>query len=208
MTEHRLTFFALVALIGIATPGPTVLLALSNGSQVGVRRSVPGMLGAMLSDVVLISFVAVGLGALLAASAFWYSSVKWAGIVYLGYLGFRLLRSKDKVSVQGHKALRRSASAPMIFLRSFVVAVTNPKGYLFFSAILPQFLAPHDPQPSQYAVLAVIFVTIDFVVMFAYASSGAQAVRFLEANGALWLDRVCGGVLLGLATSLALHRQR
>ena len=95
MSVMSLLVFSLVALLAIVTPGPTVLLALTNGSRYGVRRSVPGMLGAVASDFVLVGAVALGLGALLAASEFWFSVVKWVG------------------------------------------AVTNPKGYLFCSALLP-----------------------------------------------------------------------
>jgi threonine/homoserine/homoserine lactone efflux protein len=86
MTQPLL-IFAVVAFIGIATPGPTVLLALTNGSRFGVRASLPGMAGAVLSDFVLIPAVALGLGALLAASEFWFSVVKWVGVAYLAYLG-------------------------------------------------------------------------------------------------------------------------
>ena len=74
--SQALLVFAFVALIAIATPGPTVLLALTNGSRFGVRASLPGMAGAVLSDFVLISAVAVGLGALLAASEFWFAVLK------------------------------------------------------------------------------------------------------------------------------------
>jgi hypothetical protein len=87
------------AFIGIATPGPTVLLALTNGSRYGVRASVDGMIGAVLSDFVLVSAVALGLGALLATSEFWFSAVKWVGVAYLAYLGMRLLRSKGTIEI-------------------------------------------------------------------------------------------------------------
>ena len=90
MTLATLLVFSLVALIAIITPGPTVLLALANGSRHGVRRALPGMLGAVLSDFVLVGAVALGLGALLAASEFWFSVVKWAGAAYLAWLGLRL----------------------------------------------------------------------------------------------------------------------
>src|SRR4051812_11423344 len=76
--HQTLLIFSIVAFVGIATPGPTVLLALTNGSRFGVRASIPGMAGAVLSDFVLISAVAIGLGSLLAASAFWFSVVKWS----------------------------------------------------------------------------------------------------------------------------------
>jgi threonine/homoserine/homoserine lactone efflux protein len=207
MTQ-TLLIFSLVALVGIATPGPTVLLALTNGSRFGVRASLPGMAGAVLSDFVLICAVAVGLGALLAASEFWFSVVKWVGVAYLAYLGIRLLRSKGTLAVPDEQSSAAGrASSRAIFLRSLLVAVTNPKGYLFFSAFLPQFIVPTEPQLVQYVALAVTFATIDFVVMIGYASAGAQAVRFLRARGVLWLDRLCGGALLALAGSLALYRK-
>ena len=74
MTLTTALLFSIVALVTIAAPGPTVLLALSNGTRYGVRRSVPGMLGAVASDIVLVTAVALGLGALLAASEFWFSA--------------------------------------------------------------------------------------------------------------------------------------
>lgn len=206
MTE-TLLIFSVVAFIGIATPGPTVLLALSNGSRFGVRASLPGMAGAVLSDFVLISAVAAGLGALLAASEFWFSVVKWVGVVYLTYLGVRLLRSKGTLPVPFEENGSARMPARAIFLRSFLVAVTNPKGYLFFSAFLPQFIVVSQPQLPQYTALAITFATIDVIVMLGYATAGAQAIRFLRARGALLLDRICGGALLALAGSLALYRR-
>jgi threonine/homoserine/homoserine lactone efflux protein len=208
MTEITLLAFALVSFIGIATPGPTVLLALTNGSRFGVRRALVGMTGAVLSDLVLIGAVALGLGALLAASEFWFSVVKWIGAGYLAFLGIMLLRSKGTLNEMLHAtAANGSGSARAIFLKSFLVAVTNPKGYLFFSAFLPQFIVSSEPQIPQYALLALVFASIDFVVMAGYAALGSQAVKVLKQSGALWLDRICGGALLALAGSLAFYRR-
>jgi threonine/homoserine/homoserine lactone efflux protein len=208
MAAVTLLAFALVAFIGIATPGPTVLLALSNGSRFGVRRACVGMTGAVMSDFVLIGAVALGLGALLAASEFWFSVVKWVGVGYLAFLGVLLLRSKGALDA----TLRSDStlvgrSARSIWLRSFLVAVTNPKGYLFFTAFLPQFIDPASPQARQYLLLALVFAAIDFAVMLGYALLGSRAVRLLRRSGALWLDRVCGGALLALAGTLAFYRR-
>ncbi|VWM19444.1 LysE family translocator [Burkholderia lata] len=208
MHETTLLIFAAVAFVGIATPGPTVLLALTNGSRYGVRRAAYGFAGAMLSDFVLIVAVALGLGALLMASAFWFSVVKWLGAAYLAYVGIRLLMSKGQLDVAvadgGAASSGRNAS---IFAKSFLTAVTNPKGYLFFSAFLPQFLDPSAPLAPQYVALAVTFALLDGVVMFGYALLGARAVRLLKRAGALWLERTCGAMLLALAGSLALYRR-
>ncbi|WP_105401200.1 LysE family translocator [Neorhizobium sp. T7_12] len=207
MSDVTLLAFAIVAFIGIATPGPTVLLALTNGSRYGLRRALPGMAGAMISDFVLIGAVALGLGALLAASEFWFSVVKWLGAGYLAFLGLMLLRSKGSLDVTAGDAAAGSGSATSIFLKSFLVAVTNPKGYLFFSAFLPQFIVPDAPQFQQYAILALVFALIDMAVMFGYALLGSRAVHLLKKKGALWLDRLCGGALLALAGSLAFYRR-
>ncbi|RYC12058.1 LysE family translocator [Ciceribacter ferrooxidans] len=208
MTDVTVLAFSLVAFIGIATPGPTVLLALTNGSRFGMRRACFGMIGAVLSDFVLIGAVALGLGALLAASEFWFAVVKWVGVGYLAFLGVMLMRSRGTLDV----SLRASGedgtgSAWSLLLKSFLVAVTNPKGYLFFSAFLPQFINPSVPQSQQYLILALVFAGIDFLVMFGYAALGSQAVRMLRTSGALWLDRICGGALLALAGSLAFYRR-
>lgn len=208
MTILTILAFALVAVAVIATPGPTVLLALTNGSRFGLARALPGMMGAVLSDFILVGAAALGLGALLAASEFWFTVVKWIGVGYLAFLGVMLLSSKGALSERLNAADDGgSGSARSIFLKSFLVAVTNPKGYLFTSALLPQFISTGAPQIPQYVIIALVFAGIDFSVMFAYALLGSRAVRLLKRSGALWLDRVCGVTLLALAGSLAFYRR-
>lgn len=211
MNTPTLLAFAVVAVVGIATPGPTVLLALANGSRYGVRRAGFGVAGAVTSDLILIGAVALGLGALLAASEFWFTVVKWLGIAYLAHVGIALLRSTGQ-GVPAETAPPGQAEAGpgtprALFLRSLLVAITNPKGYLFFTAFLPQFVAPGEPQAPQYLALALTFATLDAAIMLAYAALGSRAVRLLSRSGARWLDRLCGGALLTLAASLALVRR-
>lgn len=207
MNSTSLLLFAAVALAVIATPGPTVLLALINGSRYGVRRSVPGMLGAVASDFVLVGAVALGLGALLAASEFWFSVLKWVGALYLAWLGVRMLRSKGGFELPQEGSAEQSLNGRAIFMKSFLVAATNPKGYLFCSALLPQFIDPAAAQAPQYLAIALVFAGLDFTVMLAYAFVGARALRLLKAGATRWLDRLCGGALLGLAGSLAFYRR-
>jgi len=208
MHATTLLAFSVVALIAIATPGPTVLLALANGSRLGLRRSVPGMLGAMASDFVLVGAVALGLGALLAASEFWFAVVKWVGTGYLAWLGLRLLRSSGGLDTAAASTPSKAdASAGAVFAKSFLVAVTNPKGYLFCSALLPQFIDASAPQWPQYATIAVVFAMLDLVVMLGYAAVGAHAMKLLRRRAVLWLDRCCGGALLVLSGSLLFYRR-
>jgi len=205
MHLSTLLVFTAVAFIIIVTPGPTVLLALANGSRHGPGRAMCGMAGAVASDFVLVAAAALGLGALLAASEVAFNVVKWLGVAYLAFLGVMMLRSTGRLAMPAEGETRASGKA--LFMRSFLVAITNPKGYLFVSAFLPQFVDPAAPQWPQYVVLAVVFALTDFTVMAAYALAGARVVRLLKARGALWLDRACGATLLALAGSLALYRR-
>ena len=208
MTLTTALLFCIVALAAIATPGPTVLLALSNGSRRGVRGALPGMFGAMLSDFVLVGAVALGLGALLAASEFWFSMLKWVGAAYLAWLGLRMLRSKGgSFERPAEGAVAAPGSGRQVFFKSFLVAVTNPKGYLFCSALLPQFIDPAASQGMQYAIIAVLFAGLDMAVMLVYAFVGAKAMQLLTARAARWIDRTCGAMLLALAGSLAFYRR-
>jgi threonine/homoserine/homoserine lactone efflux protein len=208
MQTVTLLAFAAVSLVAIATPGPTVLMALANGSRFGVRRASAGLVGAVLSDFVLIGAVAVGLGALLAASEFWFAMLKYVGAAYLAFLGVMMLRSKGTFDAALKPGGQPGSGSPFsIGLKSFTVAVTNPKGYLFFSAFLPQFIDPTMSQATQYTMLALIFASLDFLVMLGYAIFGSRAVRFLKTKGAVWIERACGGALLALAGSLALYRR-
>jgi homoserine/homoserine lactone efflux protein len=205
MSLATLAAFTLVALVTVLLPGPTMLLALSNGSRFGTRRAVYGMLGGVAADVVFVTAVALGLGALLRASEVAFTVIKWVGVAYLAYLGIRLLFSKGKLAKLEDDDPRGSRRA--VFARCFLVTVTNPKAYLFTGALLPQFVDPARPQLVQYLIIGIVFCALDFAVMFAYAATGSSVVKLLKQRGALWLDRVCGAVLIVLAGALALTRR-
>ena len=206
MNLTTLFAFAVAASVAIAIPGPTVLLALANGARYGVQRATFGMLGAVASDVVLVVAVGVGLGALLAASEVAFSIVKWVGVAYLVFLGIRMLMARGSL-LHADPAADPHGTRRALFLKSFLVAVTNPKGYLFVGALLPQFIVAGHPPLVQFIVIGVIFCSLDFVIMLAYALLGSQAIRLLKRRGAVWIERTCGAVLLGLAAWLAASRR-
>ncbi len=206
MSSATLLTFTGVALLCVATPGPTTLLALSNGARFGLRAALPGMAGAVASDLLLIAAAATGLSTLLAASASAFAVVKWMGVAYLACMGAQLLRTHPAPGAPdtGHAPHRHPGSSTT-FLRSFLVAVANPKAYLFFAALLPQFIDPAKPQFAQYTALAVVFGSLDLVTMAAYAAAGERATRLLDvASTRIRIDRACGATLLVLATGLAM----
>jgi threonine/homoserine/homoserine lactone efflux protein len=204
MIEHPIVFASL-ALAAIATPGPTTLLALQNGANGGVRQALPGIAGAMLSDVLLIAAVAAGLGGLLAASALAFEILKWLGVAYLCWLGLQLLRSTP--AHRDPQATHARLPRFRVFRQCLFVALSNPKGYLFFSALLPSFITPSQPLWPQYMGATALFVALDALVMLGYASLGSVGAG--RANAHTWhrVNRASGALLLALAASLSLMRR-
>ncbi|MGM9426282.1 LysE family translocator [Hydrogenophaga sp. MI9] len=207
-SPQTLLMFAAASLALAVIPGPTMLLALSNGMGGGMRRAVWGMAGAILGSALVIAVVAVGLGSLLAASATLFEALRAVGVLYLLWLAVQLWRSppldvRDALAhVPGQQAQGRAA-----FVRSLLVALSNPKSLLFFAAFLPQFIDPAQALAPQYAALGGLFVAIDALVMVAYALAGRQAVRWLSGDGLRWLHRGCAVGMGLLAVLLAGYRR-
>src|SRR5512145_2535933 len=138
MTFTTICLYIVTCFAVTVTPGPTMLLALANGTSRSWRIAGMGILGAALSDLLLIGAVSVGLGALLAASEAIFTTVKWVGVLYLAWLAIQLwFRQPAAVKMNIDNS---SSTATKAFSRSLLVALSNPKGLLFFSAFLPQFI--------------------------------------------------------------------
>ena len=187
-------------------PGPTMLLALNNGAHGGKRIAACGIAGAALSDLILIAAVGCGLGALLIASEQLFTLVKWVGAAYLLYLAYGLWRAPVG-PIQTDTASEKPLSGRAAFVRSLLVALSNPKGLLFFSAFLPQFIRPEGGIAAQYITLALVTALIDIALMSVYAVGGHHAMRLLSSQAMRWLNRGCAGMLAGLAVALSLYRR-
>ena len=208
MTADTLLLYTLASLALAVIPGPTMLLALSNGIAGGMRRAAWGIAGASLGSSALIAIVAFGLGSLLSASEWLFNAIRVAGVVYLVWLGVKLWRS-EAIDV-GAALASSSATAQQgrfALLRSLAVALSNPKTVLFFAAFLPQFVDITRPQGPQYLVLGTIFVALDTGVMLAYAGAGSQAVRWLSRRSLKALNRGCAIGMWLLAATLAVWRR-
>jgi threonine/homoserine/homoserine lactone efflux protein len=186
-------------------PGPSMLLALNNGATHGMRVAAFGMAGAALSDLILIGAVGCGLGALLQASEQLFSLVKWLGAGYLLYLAWVLWRAPTQALQRTAGAAKASGRAA--HRRALRVGQSNPKGLLFFSAILPPFIRPGEPVAPLYLGLALTSAAIDCLMMALYAFGGRHAMRSFSARVMAWVNRSCAGMLALLALGLSLYRR-
>ncbi|MGS3140290.1 LysE family translocator [Aeromonas sanarellii] len=204
---HDLALFIVSGLLLNMMPGPdSLLIMLRSGSQ-GWRAGSVAALGIGTGTMVHVLAAALGLSALLSTSAELFAVIKLMGALYLVYLGISLLRQRPGAAVAGNEAVALPRfSYGRIFRQGLLTNVLNPKVALFFLAFVPQFIDPAAPQKAlAFIVLGCIFNLNGMIWCHLLAFSTAFASRKvrLPARVATWLNRVMGGLFVGLGVKLA-----
>ena len=150
--------FVAATVVLLVMPGPTTLAVISYSVAHGSRAKLPLVAAIALGDSTALAVSLLGLGALLAASAFWFTVVKTIGGLYLIYLAVRMLRAGAS-AVQPEPS-NTQVSRRRIFLNAYLVTALNPKGIVFFVAFLPQFISADLPVGQQLFLMAVTFVSL------------------------------------------------
>lgn len=203
--ELWLAFVAATAVL-LVIPGPTILTVISYSMAHGRRANLPLVAAVALGDCTALAVSLLGLGALLATSAFWFTVVKWAGGLYLLYLGVKLLRAG--VSPSQPAAPAAPGSRWRLFANTYLVTALNPKGIVFFVAFLPQFISPGASVAPQLWLLAVTFVVMASANATLYAVFAGSASRLLASQRAQRNFNMAGGTLLSIAGVWALLAKR
>ena len=201
-------WFAFVAASAIllVIPGPTILTVISYSMAHGRSANMPLVAAVALGDSTALVVSLLGLGALLATSAFWFTVVKLAGGLYLLYLGIKLLRAG--VSSAESVAPAAPASRWKLFANTYLVTALNPKGIVFFVAFLPQFLNPQAAVAEQLWILAATFVAMATLNATLYAIFAGSARKVLASPKAQRVFNLGGGSLLSAAGVWALLAKR
>jgi len=190
------------------TPGPDMMYVAARGAAGGKRAGIVSALGIGAGCIVHIAFVALGLAAVLAASATVYRVIRWAGAAYLLWIAVQIWK-------QGQASPRLAplarAGAGRVFWQGALINALNPKVALFFLAFLPQFV---DPQADHVAlrliVLGAIFNVNGTAVNLAVGVMAGEAGRLFARRPAWWRwqNRAVALVLAALASRLALSPGR
>jgi threonine/homoserine/homoserine lactone efflux protein len=196
---HLLPFLAVSAIV-VVTPGVDMALVTKNALLHGRRSARATALGVNLGIFIWTLAAALGLAAVIAASAAAFTAIKLAGAVYLVYLGLRtLLGSHEPV-----------ASAPRgnAFRQGLASNLLNPKIAVFFTSLLPQFVDAQHARPQDLLLLGVLFNCLGVAWLLTYASLAARGRDVLRRPRVKrMLDRVSGVALVGLGVRLALERR-
>ena len=207
MSLRLLLVFAITEFLLCLTPGPAVLLVVSQGVRSGFKSSQRGTAGILAGNAIYFVLSALGLGALLMSSAVLFQIIKWVGVAYLIFIGLKMLLAKKSLADSDQLAAAPKRSV-RLFSEGLVTQLSNPKAIVFFSALLPQFVSPDRGVLEQFTVLGIVSLATEFFVLVSYGWAAERGSRLvLKGRFSLLTDRIAGGFLIGAGLGLAATRR-
>src|SRR5579872_4349243 len=180
------------------TPGPDVAYIVGRSAQLGLRGGVTAAIAVATGCMIHITAAALGVSALIAASALAFTALKWMGAAYLIYIGVRMIFSARAASTETAFAAR-SGTSPValrvVFWQGFLTNALNPKVALFFLAFLPQFIDPAAPSKGlAFLALGLVFNVNGTIWNLCVAWFAAKALGLGPvARARVGLERAIGG---------------
>lgn len=209
MPLHTWWIFVVMTFVVSATPGPNMLLVMSQGARFGLRPALVTMAGCMTALLCMMSISAAGVGALLHTFPAVFDALRYLGAAYLAYLGYKLWMSglPGRDVQDGNAAPAPVRSAGSFYRQGLAVAASNPKAIVFSAAFFPQFIQPELPALTQFGILLGTFSVIEVGWYLIYAVSGHKLSRALRQTHVMkTFNRVTGGVFVGFAALMAASR--
>lgn len=187
----------------MSTPGPSQLLMMSNSASHGFKRSLATATGDLTANALQMIAAGFGLAALIASSGYALSAIKWFGVVYLIWLGIRMIRKADPTK-SGQMLEAAPITIRALWLQGFVTSAANPKAVVFFAALFPQFIQPEHAFGPQFLILAATYIVMDGMFLSAYGVGANWAAQKFKGEARAWVERVGGGFMIGAAILLGL----
>ena len=204
MELHVYFAFVVATTIMIALPGPSVLLTVAHSISFGWHRGLATVAGETLGIAVQLLVAAIGLSSLLNVVAEAFEWLRWAGAVYLVYLGIKQWRSAGKL-LEFDTSL---VSKTNLFVQGLVITIPNPKSLIFIAAFLPQFIDATRPLGLQFTFIVPTFLVITFTVTSIWALVAGKASVFLQSQRAFQsVLRTAGGLMVIAGVGLAAARR-
>jgi threonine/homoserine/homoserine lactone efflux protein len=205
----KATLIAYVAIVlgFVFIPGPATLLTVTRATTSGTRAGLATGLGIAVGDIIHTAMAVFGISAIILASAFLFSVIKYLGAAYLIYLGIRAIIERRPAAF--------GAAAPPItpsaaFRQAILAELLNPKTALFFLAFLPQFVHPENGSVLlQLTVLGLILVLLGLFSTVVFAVCAGSIGVFLRKHPAVlrWQGKVVGGIYCALGVRLAFQER-
>jgi homoserine/homoserine lactone efflux protein len=202
------TAYIVACFIISASPGAGAVFAMSTGARHGYWGAWPGLIGMQVGIALQLAIVGAGVGALLATSATAFAIVKWFGVAYLVWLGYKQFTAPVAATQATVGETVTAESWLKRFAQGFLVNGTNPKATVFLLAVLPQFIDPTQPLLTQYLIVIATNTVVDLIVMSGYVVFAATLLTKLSSPRQIrWMNRVFGGLFVAAGALLATFKR-
>jgi len=179
---HRFLLFIVAALVLAVTPGPGIFYVLARTLAGGRREGFQSSIGTFFGGLFHVFAAALGVSAILAASAVAFHTVKYVGAAYLIFLGIKMIRSRN-VPLPDQAAAENASSAASAFRQGILTEALNPKTALFFLSFIPQFIAPERSHIFlQFTSLGIISVGFNTAADLVVVACAAPLERKLKSS--------------------------
>jgi homoserine/homoserine lactone efflux protein len=193
--------FLLLATITVFSPGPGVVMTLTNSIRCNFRNTFGGILGIAFGALVVAAISATSIGFILAASASAFTIMKYIGAAYLVYLGIKLWRAPG---VNVNNEAIREASFGRRFLEGLSLQLTNPKAIFFFLSIFPQFIDQTKEYSIQFIILVLTYSSLVITIHSFYAITASRAKTWFNSErGGHIVNRAGGALFIFFGAALA-----
>ena len=205
--QATLITYILIVLGFVFIPGPATILTVARATTSGTRVGIATGLGIAVGDLIHTALAVIGISAIILASAFLFSVIKYLGAAYLVYLGIKALLEKAPATTSNRTI---AISAPTAFRQAILAEVLNPKTALFFLAFLPQFVNPENGLVMlQLTTLGVILVLLGLFSTVVFALTAGKVGSFLRRNPSIlrWQSKIVGSIYCALGVRLAFQER-
>lgn len=193
--------FLFMAAVTVLSPGPGVVMTLTNALRYGIRGTFGGILGIAFGALIVAAISATSLGVLLVTSALAFTVLKFIGAGYLFYLGIRLWRAPPFTFAEQSA---HAASFGRRFIEGLSLQLTNPKAIFFFLSVFPQFIDPQKDYSIQFATLVLTYSTLVVIIHSMYALFARRAKGWLMSRrGGRIMNRTAGVTFVFFGAALA-----
>lgn len=183
-------------LVFMLTPGPSHLLMLSNSISNGFNKASATAAGDLSANLLQMLAASLGLVGVLHNAEAAFLVIKWLGVIYLLYMGLKLL-------VTSRSLLEKSSQRPLssLYLQGFITSASNPKAVVFFAALFPQFIDANEYLLPQFLVLSLTYLFIDGVFLCTYGKFADTLVGRMNESGRT-LNILAGSLFIAAAIML------
>jgi len=208
---EQIVLFAVIIFVASVSPGPNVLIVLTNSISYGMRGASFTILGNISCLFCIALLAAFGVGSIISSTPVAYIAMKIVGGIFIGWIGFKLIlrtfkkqNSTSELNIERQIADRGSIS---FFSEAFLISASNPKSILFLSAVFPQFIDNTKPLVTQFLVMFSVIIFIVSSVHIFYALIASKLItRKISSSVSKWFSRLTGGTFICLGAAVVLGR--